>query len=112
MIVGTLQSGKLTLQEMNRFWNGPAEINDTLHWDFVHLFRNVQEGIGLARKECGDGLAFMGVDTLGVDSGPLDANGKLMGSPVHYRDGRTVGRCTFVTVEPFIELLAAFKIQH
>jgi rhamnulokinase len=90
-MVGTLNGSKLSLKEMNRFWNGPTEINGLLQWDFVHLFRNIQEGIGLARKEYGDGLASMGVDTWGVDFGLLDADGRLMGGPVHYRDGRTVG---------------------
>jgi len=90
-IVGTLDNGKLTLKEMNRFWNGPTEINGRLFWDFVHLFRNIQEGIALAKKEYGDGLVSMGIDTWGVDSGLLDANGKLLCNPVNYRDSRTVG---------------------
>jgi rhamnulokinase len=90
-IVGTLTGNKLTLKEMNRFWNGPTKVNGTLYWDFVHLFRNIQEGIALARKECGDQLASMGIDTWGVDSGLFDANGKLLGNPVNYRDSRTEG---------------------
>ncbi len=32
-IVGSLNHGKLTLREINRFWNGPVEIRDTLYWD-------------------------------------------------------------------------------
>ena len=52
-IVGTLEAGKLTLKEMNRFWNGPTNVRGTLCWDFVHLFRNVQEGIGEGvRRRC------------------------------------------------------------
>jgi len=90
-IVGTFENGTLTLQEMNRFWNGPTEINGRLFWDFVHLFRNIQEGMSLAKKEYGDGLISMGIDTWGVDSGLLDANGKLLFNPVHYRDSRTNG---------------------
>lgn len=90
-IVGTLENGKLSLKEMNRFWNGPTEIGGTLHWDFVHLFRNIKEGIALARKEFGDGLVSMGIDTWGVDFGLFDADGKLLGNPVNYRDRRTNG---------------------
>ncbi len=90
-IVGTLESGKLTLKEMNRFWNGPTEIRGTLHWDFVHLFRSIQEGIALAKKEYGDGLVSMGIDTWGVDFGLFDADGKLLRNPVNYRDSRTNG---------------------
>lgn len=90
-IVGTLDKGVLALKEMNRFWNGPTEINGRLFWDFVHLFRNIQEGIALAKKEFGDGLVSMGIDTWGVDFGLLDADGSLLGNPVNYRDSRTVG---------------------
>jgi len=90
-IVGTFENGTLSLKEMNRFWNGPTEINGRIFWDFVQLFRNIQEGIALAKKEYGDGLVSMGIDTWGVDSGLLDANGKLLCNPVHYRDRRTNG---------------------
>lgn len=90
-IVGTFEDGKLSLKEMNRFWNGPTEINGTLFWDFVHLFRNIKEGISLAKKEYGDGLVSMGIDTWGVDFGLFDADGKLLRNPVHYRDSRTMG---------------------
>jgi len=88
-IVGTLDNGRLTLKEMNRFWNGPTEINGRLFWDFVHLFRNITEGLALAFKEYGDEISSMGIDTWGVDSGLLDADGKLLGNPVNYRDSRT-----------------------
>ncbi len=90
-IVGTLQDGKLSLKEMNRFWNGPTEIDGALHWDFVHLFRNIKEGIALARKEFGDGLVSIGIDTWGVDFGLFDSDGKLLSEPVNYRDSRTAG---------------------
>lgn len=90
-IVGTLDKGKLTLKEMNRFWNGPTDVRGTLLWDFVHLLRNIKEGITLAKKEFGDGLVSMGIDTWGVDFGLFDADGNLLRNPVHYRDSRTVG---------------------
>ena len=90
-IVGTLDGGILTLKVINRFWNGPTEIGGTLYWDFVHLFRHIQEGILLARKEYGDGLVSMGIDSWGVDFGLIDEDGRLLGNPVNYRDRRTVG---------------------
>lgn len=90
-IVGTLANGKLTLKEINRFWNGPTNIQGTLYWDCIHLFRHIKEGIALARKEYGDELISMGIDSWGVDFGLLDAGGKLLRNPVHYRDTRTSG---------------------
>lgn len=91
VMVGTLDGGKLTLTEMNRFWNGPTEIDGTLYWDIVHLFRNIKEGIAKARVEFGTEISSIGIDTWGVDFGLLDVNGKLLGNPVQYRDERTVG---------------------
>ena len=91
VMVGTLDGGKLTLTEMNRFWNGPTEIDGTLYWDIVHLFRHIKEGIALARNEFGDEISSIGIDTWGVDFGLLDKNGKLLGNPVNYRDARSVG---------------------
>ena len=90
-IVGSLDNGKLTLSEINRFWNGPTEIGGTLYWDFNHLFRHIKEGIALARKTYGDSLISMGIDSWGVDFGLFDADGKLLHNPVHYRDSRTLG---------------------
>jgi sugar (pentulose or hexulose) kinase len=90
-IVGTFENGTLSLKEMNRFWNGPTEISGTLYWDFVYLFRNIQGGIALAKKEFGGGLVSMGIDTWGVDFGLIDSQGKLLGNPVNYRDARTDG---------------------
>lgn len=111
-IVGTLENGKLSLKEMNRFWNGPTEIDGSLYWDFVHLFRSIKEGIALAKKEYGDGLVSMGIDTWGVDFGLIDEDGKLIGNPVNYRDSRTVGmfRKVFERV-PKAEVFAQTGIQ-
>jgi rhamnulokinase len=76
----------LRLEELQRFWNGPVNVRGTLHWDFLHLWRSIQAGIeqGKALKP-----ASLGVDTWGVDFGLLDAQGNLLGNPVHYRDSRT-----------------------
>lgn len=90
-IVGTLEEGKLSLKEINRFWNGPTEIRGTRYWDFVYLFRNIKEGIALAKKEFSENLVSMGIDTWGVDFGLFDADGTLLQNPIHYRDIRTTG---------------------
>jgi rhamnulokinase len=111
-IVGTFEDGKLTLKEMNRFWNGPTEIRGTLLWDFVHLFRNIKEGIALAKKEYGDGLVSMGIDTWGVDFGLFNADGRLMGNPINYRDARTNGMMEKVfELVPKDEVFAQSGIQ-
>lgn len=80
--------GGLRLEELHRFPNTPVTVRGTLHWDFLRLWRDIQEGLakGLTLRP-----ASIGVDTWGVDFGLLDAQGELLGNPVHYRDRRTDG---------------------
>jgi rhamnulokinase len=77
---------RLHLEELHRFPNTTVTINNTLHWDFLRLWQDIQTGI-----EKGKVLnpASIGVDAWGVDFGLLDSQGSLIGNPVHYRDGRT-----------------------
>ncbi len=84
----TAADGKLRLREVHRFRNVPVRAGDTLYWDALSLWREVESGVrhGLAL-----GPASVGVDAWGVDFGLLDAEGRLLGNPVHYRDARTEG---------------------
>ena len=90
---GRLADGRLGLQEVHRFANGPVRVPDkaghvSLHWDVLHLWNEIQQGIALAGRQ--GPLAGIGVDT-GVDFGLLNRHGRLIGNPYHYRDGRTDG---------------------
>jgi rhamnulokinase len=78
----------LRLEELHRFPNTTATVRGTLYWDVLRLWRDIQAGIaqGTALKP-----ASIGVDTWGVDFALLDAQGDLIGNPVHYRDRRTNG---------------------
>ncbi len=78
----------LAVEELHRFPNAPVMVGDTLHWDVLRLWQEILAGIekGKAYKP-----ASLGVDTWGVDFGLLDARGRLIGNPVHYRDARTDG---------------------
>ncbi len=84
------KAGKIRLEEVHRFINGPVEQNGSLRWDFSRLMSEVKTGIGKAAKESGD-IAGIGVDSWGVDFGLLDENGNLIENPYHYRDSRTNG---------------------
>ncbi len=79
---------ELALDELSRFPNTTVTVNDTLHWDFLRLWGDIQAGIEAGRSRR---PASLGVDTWGVDFGLLDERGELIGNPVHYRDGRTEG---------------------
>ena len=44
-VVGTLESGRLSLEEVHRFPNEPVEVCGALHWDVLSLHNNVIKGI-------------------------------------------------------------------
>jgi rhamnulokinase len=84
VIVGRVGAGELAIEECHRFANRPVTVRGTLHWDILDLYRGVLDGLRAA-----GGLDGIGVDSWGVDYGLLDADGALLGNPVHYRDART-----------------------
>ncbi len=91
-MLGRLQDGALTLQEVHRFPNAPIRQPDGLHWDALRLFSEIKAGIRLGLEAAGDeGIAALGIDTWGVDYALLDERGALLGNPYHYRDSRTDG---------------------
>ncbi|MEM8860686.1 MAG: rhamnulokinase family protein [Chloroflexota bacterium] len=79
---------KLSLEEIHRFLNPTIKVGRTLHWDFLGLWQNIQQGIAKGKEFTPSSL---GVDTWGVDFGLLDKQGNLIGNPVNYRDERTNG---------------------
>ena len=113
VMMGTVGRGQqLELQELHRFPNVPVRVLGTLHWDVLALFQGVLDGLGAAAR-AGAGLASLGIDTWGVDYGLLDADGTLLGNPVHYRDTRTEGMAGQVLARvPAAKLYAITGIQQ
>lgn len=101
-ILASYADGTLTYEEIHRFENNPVERDGTLYWDFDTLLAEVRLGVAKA----GD-FDSIGFDTWGVDFGLLDADGKLLESPVHYRDARTEGM-----VEKAFETMPAAALYH
>ena len=87
-IVGWLEDGKLNLKEVYRFENGPKQIGDHLYWDAERLFREVVNGLRVA-KEQGVAPSYIGIDTWAVDYALLDEEDKLIDDIFCYRDKRT-----------------------
>src|ERR1700752_164649 len=90
-IIGTLDGRHLALTEAHRFANGPVRLNDGLHWDVLHLWSDIKEGIRKSSSNIGRSLDSIGLDTWGVDFALLDKNGSLLSNPFHHRDERTDG---------------------
>lgn len=90
-ILSTYENGKLTLDEIHRFSNDPVMVHGTFYWDILRLFFEIKQGI-LKCVNSGNGdITSISIDTWGVDFGLLDADGRLLENPVHYRDARSQG---------------------
>jgi len=88
VVLATLHDGRISLEVVHRFPNVPVQVGETLHWNILSLWHEIQSGISACRDRSPHSI---GVDTWGVDFGLLDENGRLLGNPVHYRDARTEG---------------------
>jgi len=91
VVAGLFDGQRLTLEEVNRFENGPIVANDNMYWDLLNQWTNIQAGLRAAGAQYGNDVGSVGVDTWGVDFGLLGRGDELLGNPYHYRDKRTVG---------------------
>ncbi|ORT56470.1 rhamnulokinase family protein [Streptomyces sp. CB03238] len=108
--VGTGPAGaeSLDLLEVHRFPNRPVRLAEGLRWDVLGLYAGVIDGLRAAGP-----VDSVGIDSWAVDHGLLDADGALLGNPVHYRDGRTEGVAEKVWARvPAAELYAVTGIQY
>jgi rhamnulokinase len=81
-----VSADSVRLVERHRFPNRPVRVAGTLHWDILALYQGVLDGLRKAGP-----AESVGIDSWAIDYGLLDHEGRLMGNPVHYRDGRTEG---------------------
>jgi rhamnulokinase len=90
-IAGALSHSRLIVDELHRFPNTPIREGDSLYWDADRLWHEIRHGLDVAIRERNLALDGIGVDTWGVDFALLDAAGKLVDRPRHYRDPRNGG---------------------
>jgi len=116
VILGRVWDGRVVLDEVARFPNGPVvvrsvDLPDRLHWDVLALWRGILDGLRAAIEITGR-LDGIGIDSWAVDYGLVDDAGELLGDPVHYRDARTDGvpDQVFATIGP-ADLYARTGIQ-
>jgi rhamnulokinase len=104
--------GTLELHEVHRFPNRPVRTAGTLHWDVLALYAGILDGLRAAGRDLGR-LDGVGIDSWAVDYGLLDADGALLGNPVHYRDARheTAVPAVHAAVPPE-ELYRVSGLQH
>ena len=112
VMVGFWDGQKIRIEELHRFPNGGVLVADSLRWDLLRLWGEIQMGLAIAGKRFGKSVVSVGVDTWGVDHVLLSKSGELLGQPFHYRDSRTNGMLqqAFSTV-PKAEIFAATGLQ-
>ena len=89
-ILGSLDCGKLKLEEIYRFENGIKEVDGNLTWDIDVLTQSVINGIKKC-AELGKIPDTVAIDTWGVDYVLLDKNNNVLKPVFAYRDPRTDG---------------------
>jgi rhamnulokinase len=107
VVVGSVIEDRLHYEAIHRFDNEPVATPDGLYWDVLRLYREVLVGLRLAGQP-----ASIGIDSWAVDYGLLDADGRLLGNPLHYRDERTSGIAELVHANvPAAEFYARTGLQ-
>jgi rhamnulokinase len=89
-ILGSIENGKIKLEEIYRFENGISKIGDEYCWNIKELFNEIKNGIRKCKK-LGKIPKSIGIDTWAVDFVLLDEKDEVLGNSVAYRDDRTEG---------------------
>ena len=87
-MLGRLDAGALSLNEVCRFPNEPVRHHGSLQWDILRLWLEIRRGLERASDTP---LESVGIDTWGCDYALLGEHGDLLENPYHYRDTRTDG---------------------
>jgi rhamnulokinase len=91
IVAGIWDGRRMALDELHRFPNGPVYLGDTLRWDVLGLWSEIQNGLAIAAKKYGGKIVSVGADTWGSDHVLLTKSDEILGQPFHYRDDRTKG---------------------
>lgn len=111
-MLGTLDGGRLAVEELHRFPNTPVRLPTGLYWDTLRLFHEIRHALAICGRERKIALDGIGIDTWGVDFALLGNDGALVDNPRHYRDARNDGMLerTFAVV-PREEIFRETGIQ-
>jgi rhamnulokinase len=113
VMLGTVGPGTLRLEAVARFPNEPVRLPDGLHWDVIELYARMLEGLRAATRATREpgGLTGVAIDSWAVDYGLL-RDGRLLGTPFHYRDEQRAGGVETVhAVVPADELYRRTGLQ-
>ena len=88
VILGTLDEGKIAIEELHRFPNGVVKTSGALHWNFEGLLNELKTGLKKAAARQLP-IASISTDSWGVDYVLYDERGLVMSPVWCYRDART-----------------------
>jgi rhamnulokinase len=104
VILGTLDGGRVRLEEIHRFPNEPVSLDGSLRWNLPRLFQEILTGLGKVAAR-GVKVESVSVDSWGVDYAWLGAGQPLLAQPHHYRDPRTESAFKSVTESALADLV-------
>ena len=88
LILGTLDHGKISLEELHRFPTGATKVAGALHWEFDRLLNELKTGLKKAAAK-NLPIASISTDSWGVDYVLYDERGMVLSPVWCYRDSRT-----------------------
>lgn len=87
-ILGSLNGGKLTLEELTRFGNQLIEANGHYYWDILALYQEIIRGLRMVHDRRLS-IQSIGIDTWGCDFVCVADDGQILSNPLAYRDPHT-----------------------
>nr|MCS5605631.1 FGGY family carbohydrate kinase [Alphaproteobacteria bacterium] len=88
VMLGTLEDGRIVLEEFSRFSNTPIRDGERMYWNIPALLDGIRAGLAKAGA-LGQTINSVSADAWGVDYVLLDEAGEIMEPVYHYRDPRT-----------------------
>ena len=106
VMLGCLEDGRLTLEEIHRFTGYAVSIMGSLRWNVLGIFDELKTGL---RQAAARGLPVAGVsvDSWGVDYVWINQTHPMLAPPFQYRDARTDETYPRVTRELGAEFIFA-----
>jgi rhamnulokinase len=89
-IIGTLEGGKINLEELTRFDNNLIETGGHFYWDIYALYFEIIKGLKLTAQRRIP-IQSIGIDTWGCDFVYVGEDGAILRNPLAYRDPHTFG---------------------
>jgi len=86
-MLGTLEDGHLSLEELHRFPNGPVETEHGLCWEISRLFSELKIGLKIVASRKMP-IRSISCDAWGLDYFLIDESGEVMEPTFCYRDSR------------------------